>query len=153
MSVTLQTALLALIINHLQMHPSLNLPIRTIFQCIFIKNKIIVDFSKELFFLFLNILHIQTYKFQNVPISAIFWHQFLAILCNFKHATKKKIKLSFKWSRCNMTMLLLGRATCSYEERERWNIGVCWWRRLEENFQNSIIKQQLSTQIFVTKRG
>ena len=30
-------------------------------------------------FLFLNFLQIQTYKYQNVPITIIFWHQFLAI--------------------------------------------------------------------------
>ena len=54
--VTLQAALLALIIVHLQMHPSLNLPSSTIIQCIFKIFQIIDDFPRFYFSLFLIIL-------------------------------------------------------------------------------------------------
>ena len=131
---TLQTAILALIIVHLQMHPSLHLPIRTIFQCIFKKIQINVDFSKKYIFIFLNILHIQNYKYQNVPIPVIFWHQFLSILCNFKHATKKKIKLSFKWTRCIMWsvwVLLIWLVSLKYSffktTTHKFWISHQWW--------------------------
>ena len=46
--------------------------ISTIFQCIFKIFQIIVNFSKLLFFLFLNILQIQSSKYQNVWISVKF---------------------------------------------------------------------------------
>ena len=84
-----------LIILHLQMHPSLHPKISTVFQCIFEIFQIIVDFSKKIKFFICYIFWI--FKYLNVIISVIFWHQLLAILCTFKHATKKKIKYSFKW--------------------------------------------------------
>ena len=56
---TLQTAILALIIAYLQMHPSLHLPISIIFQCIFKIFQILFHFQKFDFVLFLNIQQIQ----------------------------------------------------------------------------------------------
>ena len=74
--VTLQTALFALITVHLQMHPSLHLPIWTIIQCIFKIFLIIVDFSKTVFFSFLNYfsntnLYISKFPFLSEILHAI----------------------------------------------------------------------------------
>ena len=77
--VTLQTALLALIIVHLQIHPSLHLPISTIIQCIFKIFQIIVDFKKIVYFFFLHFFQIQIYKYQNCPTSVKICIQFYLI--------------------------------------------------------------------------
>ena len=94
--VTLYTALLALIIVHLQMHPSLHLQINIINQCIFKKIQIIDEFQKFYFFLFLNILQNQTYKYQNVPTWVKFCIQFNIIKWHLKGVISSYIPLIIK---------------------------------------------------------
>ena len=64
------------IIVHMQMHPSLHLPISNIIQCIFKIFQIIVDFLKIVFFSFLKFFQI---KLINIKMSLPQWN----FACNF----------------------------------------------------------------------
>ena len=96
---------MALIIVHLQMHPSLHLPICTIIQCIFKIFQIIVDYSKTVFFLFLNFFQIQTYKNQNGISSVKFCIQFYLIQWHFKGCNKHIKKCSSSERPCSLLNL------------------------------------------------